>query len=327
MKAFFYKTLLFASSLLACDALLFWGVLELTTIFTPQELSMAKRLPKHEMLVFGTSHAESAFYPEQMKNQLNLSCYNLGRARRNLAFQAAISRTLIEAGHHPKLVVLTTTYHDWNENAHPYMIYPLLKKEQRFPYFLEILTQREWLQPRRWFLMDRYSSSARMMSSRALSWIKNRQTEYPWIDYHDGGYRPQHQHFKSEEKPEHIKTFPLHILDSNRQAFIELLELWSKAGSKVVVVDPPEFIGSRLSHRHYDQAWKMVEQHCRTKNIPHQSFSNPDTPWLSDSRYFRDGGWGHPNSHLNHKGAIAFGQDFSLWLLEQFQDLQPMPQE
>ena len=298
------------------DLLCFYGTLQVTTIFTPQESDMVKKLPKVDALVFGTSHAEQGFSPTTLKELTGLNWYNTGKARRNLFFQSTFTRHLIAEGHRPKLVVLVATYHDWNELSHPYMIYPLASSRERWDLYWEFNAQRDIWNPRRWFCMDQYSSTARMMFARGLSWLKNKKTDYPWHPIGDQGYVASNASVTPSPKPNTIATSPLNVLKSNLIAFESVVQQWRAVDVPIVIVDPPEFIGSRLHHGEYDKAWNMVEQICERHDVPCKSFSDPSKAWMQQGEYFRDGDWGYPNSHLNHQGTILFNVELAQWLTE-----------
>lgn len=316
MKNHVIKVLVFVVAILLADALVFFSALHMSTIFKPEEWSIAQKLAPQEGLILGTSHAEEGIVPTMLQKELGGSWYNLGRARRNLNFNQYWSKDLIENGQRPKTVVLVVSYHDWNELSHPYMIYPLADPAAKYEIALDMATQRHLLNPRTWFLCDQYSSSIRMMLARSLSWLKNRQTIIPWKDRGDGGYRQNFGHIKAQKEPEHFAKYPWNVLEPNRLAFFKIIQLWQAAGAKVIVVDVPEYIGSRLSHAEYEREWAMVENECRELKVICRSFSQPDDAFLSDETNFRDGGWGYPNSHLSHKGATIFSQKLASWLAE-----------
>ena len=52
----------------------------------------------------------------------------------------------------------------------------------------------------------------------------------------------------------------------------ETIELWQSLGIPVVLIDPPEFIGSRLSHGDYEKAWSMVRAIANDHGLHHRSF-------------------------------------------------------
>lgn len=317
MLPFFIKTLIFCIGILCLDLVIFLGFLNMTEVFPPQEKDMIDQLPHRDVIIMGTSHAEQGFSPTKLKELSSLSYTNIGKARRNLFFQSILTRQLISKGHRPKFVILTATYHDWNETSHPYMVYPLANPEEKKQLFWQLSLDREWLNPRRWLAMDRYSSTARMICARSLSWLKNRETIFPWIEHGENGYIPMNHCMKKQQRPKAFDSYPLHIQSQNLHAFKSLLNQWKVVGVPVVVVDPPEFLGSRLSHRDYEKLWTMIRKICKEHDVPCESFSDPKKHWTAEEQYFRDGGWGYPNSHLNHKGTIKFNEELVDWLKRQ----------
>jgi hypothetical protein len=308
------KCLVFIMALLLADALMFMLTLKSSTFFKPEEWSVAQKLSPQDGLILGTSHAEQGCIPNILSQELGGKWFNGGRARRNLNFNQYWSETFIQNGQKPKIVILVVTYHDWNEKSHPYMIYPLANPDSRQSVALDLMTERHLLNPRTWFLCDQYSSTVRMMLARSLSWLKNRQSELYWREDTHGGYLEAWGHMKPQVKPSDFSKYPWHMKDQNFKAFLSILQQWQAVGSRVIVIDPPEYIGSRLSHRDYEQAWEMVKTECDKLNVPCRSFSQVDDVFLTDETNFRDGGWGYPNSHLSNKGAAEFSRRLADWI-------------
>lgn len=316
MKSRVLKVLAFVVALFLADGLVFFSALHLSTFFKPEEWSLAQKLAPQQGLILGTSHAEEGLIPSIIQNELGGSWHNLGQARRNLNFNQYWTKALIDHGQRPQTVVLVVTYHDWNEQSHPYILYPLADPARRFDVALDLAQQRYWLNPRTWFLCDQYSSTLRMMLARSLSWLKNRQPTIAWKARGDGGYRQNYGHLKAQKEPESFAKYPWNVLEPNRLAFFSIIQQWQAIGTKVIVIDVPEYLGSRLSHAEYERAWAMVEKECRELKVVCRSFSLPEDAFLSDETNFRDGGWGYPNSHLSHKGATLFSQKLARWLAE-----------
>jgi hypothetical protein len=271
-------------------------------------------LADRDVLIFGTSHAEQGFVPNVLEVETGWTWMNLGKARRTLAFNAAWSKRLVASGVRPKKVVLVTTYHDWNERSHPYLIYPMVPSSERFSIWWDHVSARELTHPRTWFNCDQYSPTIRMMVSRCLSYAKNRRPSLRWQTRGDHGYVERFGELAEQVEPETWSTYGFNVKPANASGFNDFLDTWAKVGVEVVVVDPPEFMGSRLSHRDYDLAWTRVETETQKRGLRAKSFSDPNDAFLLNHAHFIDGGWGYPNSHLSHRGAVAFSKRFAEWL-------------
>ena len=314
MKNFLIKATLFILILFGIDVLLFSIAFHLCGTFPPEERALLENSLQTEGLILGTSHAEQGIIPSLLESETGLDWYNYGRARRNLVFNLYYSKALWGSGARPKAIVFVATYHDWNEKTHPFMIKNFIPKEQFFPIGLDFIKERSLLNPRKWLLSDQYSSTHRMMMSRSLSWLKNRSTALPFTPHPEDGFNGSARMIKPKPQPTSFNQYPWTVRPINLQAFTDTLDFWISKKVDIVVVDPPEFLGSRLSHQNYDTYLNSTKELCRERGVPYKSFSTPGTTIVDDPEYYRDGDWGHPNSHLNTKGATRFTKELALWL-------------
>jgi len=341
LRVYLIKVFVFLAILLVVDAGLFLGSFQLSGIFLPEEMNLLNHNLEVKGIILGTSHAEQGLMPSVLEKETGLDWYNFARARRNLVFNEVYSKALWQAGLRPKVVVLVATYHDWNEGSHPHMIRPFLFGEDLGRVSLDFLTDRQWNNPRTWLTSDQYSSTHRMMLARTLSWVKNRRTDLPYRPHPEDGFDGSLAQINPGPRPDEFPKHPWSVKESNRNAFIATLAFWTQKQVPVVVVDPPEFLGSRLSHRDYDTYRGQTERLCKEFGVPYKSFNElgqpivenpdlaivkiPDLSIVENPALFRDGGWGHPNSHLNTEGARRFSKDFSAWLLQAVPGLTSRP--
>mgnify|MGYP006423215423 CR=1 FL=1 len=314
MKPYLFKAIPFLLILLGLDAVLFVFSFELGNTFPPQERTLLSHHLKTQGVILGTSHAEQGIVPSVLKESTGLDWYNFGRARRNLVFNRHYSEAMWDAGLKPKMVVLVATYHDWNEGTHSYMIRNFLKSGEATPLLMDFILDRHLLNPRTWLLSDQYSSTHRMMFSRTLSWLKNRNVELPFSAHQENGFGGSSKTLEPKPQPKSFDLYPWKVKKLNLQAFIQTLDFWTSHQVSIVVVDPPEYLGSRLSHGDYELYRQTVSELCRERGVPYKSFSEPGQPIVEDPSLFRDGDWGHPNSHLNTRGAIRFSKILANWL-------------
>jgi hypothetical protein len=278
------------------------------------EYGLAKNYPDSDILIMGTSHAEESFIPIKMQEHLNLTTYNLGRARRNIFFNYHLSKFLISNKRKPKNVILVMSYNDFRESTRPYMVSQFVESNEKIDLYFELLKQRKWDSVRGFFYTDLFSSSYRMMASRMLSWLKNRKTELPYYEHREKGYNGSAKIIKDAEKPETFKKHPFSFYPMQREYLIKTIRLWKQANCKVIIVDTPEFIGTRKSESEYDVYEKFIDEIATNENILFKSFNDPKIDLLKDPKKFKDGGWGKLNSHLNTTGAVEFTELFCVWL-------------
>ena len=316
MKGFFVKSLIFLATLLVLDGLLFLFSFRLSDTFPPEEQNLLQHNQGVEGVILGTSHAEQGIIPSILEKETGLDWYNFARARRNLFFNYPYSKSMWESGIRPKVVVLVATYHDWNERTHPHIVRAFLEPDEITPVTLDFVFDRSLQNPRTWLLSDQYSSTHRMMMARSLSWLKNQRFELPFHPHPADGFNASNTIITPTTRPEQFTQYPWSVRDLNLEAFKNTLDFWTEKGIPLVVVDPPEYLGSRLSHRDYEQYRETTAQLCLSRGVPYKSFSDPEYPIVNNPVYFRDGDWGYPNSHLNNRGAALFTQELITWLIK-----------
>ena len=315
MKSVLYRSFIFILGFCIVDLLLFGLLILGFTYFRSEEYVQAKKYPESELLILGSSHAGEGFDTAKIRQHTGLSAYNFGRGRRNVEYTNYLSRFLIREGKKPSVVILVATYHDLTEQTHPYMILPFAaSNEERYKLSLSFLAQRSWIPGRSFFYSDRYSSSVRMLLSRSLSWLKNQQRDVPWRDTPDRGFNALHSSLEEKVRPKHFARFPYYYEHKKLQLLKSTIRLWKSTGALVILTDPPEYIGTLLSRSEYPQYEKLMQQTAEECGALFKSFNTSSWKPLHDAQNFKDGGWGHPNSHLNRKGAALFTPHFSQWL-------------
>ncbi|MBF0199277.1 MAG: hypothetical protein HQL32_16300 [Planctomycetes bacterium] len=318
MKGFIKKSLLFVAGLFLVDTLLYVLLLTACSYFYPNDYAQARLYPDSDMLILGTSHAGEGFDPAVIKKVMGQEAYNLGRARRNVEYGYYLSRYLVKQKRKVKTVVFGVNYHDFAEHTRPYMIFPFLEHDsERAHEAWELFRQRSLVPGRNFFLCDRYSADIRMVLSRSIAWLKNQKREAPFTFTNDRGFNASHGKIKDVGDSEHFATFAFKKESSKVEALKRTIKLWRNEGVKVYLIDPPEFIGTRMSRPEYDQFAKFMSDLAFECDATFKSFNLPHNPLMQKSELFKDGGWGHPNSHLNRQGAALFSEEFSLWLLDQ----------
>jgi hypothetical protein len=96
--------------------------------------------------------------------------------------------------------------------------------------------------------------------------------------------------------------------------FTRLIEACSRDGVIVLLVYPPDYIGTYRTHA--DHAAFIAEVRTLVRDCPTCAvldYADPGRFPIATARYFHDGGYGNTNSHLSKAGAEAFGR---VWLPE-----------
>lgn len=229
-------------------------------------------------------------------------------------FNYYFSRFLIQQNKIPEKVILVLTYNDLREHTRPYLVSQFVEIDEKWQVFKDLLEQRHWDQIRGFFYTDLFSSSIRMMMSRSISWLKHQKREAPYFSDPNLGFAALPYSLPETEKPDYFKTYPFSYSEVQYRYLIKIIDLWLEQGVEVIMVDPPEFIGTRLSESGYQDFELLVDSIAKRKNIQFMSFNDPNDSFLSDPGNFRDGGWGRLNSHLNLHGANLFTKKFCNWM-------------
>lgn len=313
MKKFLVKGCVFFIGLNIVDVLLLCILLSLCTYFRSEEYGIAKNLPQTDVLIMGSSHAQESFNPKSLEEKTPWTFYNLGRARRNVYFNEYYSKFIYSQGHHPKAVVLTISYNDLRETSRPYMVPQFVEDKRYFPLLYSFLMQKQWTQIRGFFYADLFSSSYRMTCSRMISWLKNKSRDVPYFPDQSKGYRPDGTQLRAGPRPNSFAKYPYKVFDFQKESFERLLQFWQSKNVPVYVLDTPEFAGSRLSALEYDKYVETISSIAKNNGAIFKSFNDPTKDWVQNSKNFRDGGWGRPNSHMNINGIQYFEKEFLQW--------------
>ena len=300
---------------IAIDISLLIILLVLCSYFRSEEYGLAKNYPDSEFLIFGTSHAQESFISNALSDNIGKTVYNFGRARRNIFFNYHLSSFLIEQGRKAEQICIVMSYNDFRETTRPYMVSQFIPDGEGISLFYSLLIQKKWTSLRGFFYTDLFSSSYRMMASRMMSWLKNRKRDVFYRHDTEHGYKGTDAKLSEYERPEIFSEHPFKAYKMQKEYLIKTIRLWKEQGCDVLIVDTPEFIGTRLSEIEYDDYILLMKNIANTEGAKFKTFNDPKLKLLNDHTSFKDGGWGIPNSHLNIKGANRFTKIFSQWLM------------
>lgn len=93
--------------------------------------------------------------------------------------------------------------------------------------------------------------------------------------------------------------------------FFKLLDQWEREGVAVLLIDPPEYVGTHETNYERRAFVDTISGLIRgRKDFAFIEYSDANRFPLQDAAYFGDGGYGSPNSHLSRDGAAAFARIF-----------------
>jgi hypothetical protein len=96
--------------------------------------------------------------------------------------------------------------------------------------------------------------------------------------------------------------------------FDRLIREWAAEGIVVVLVYPPDYVGTRrtnVGHEAFIADVRRLVRACRTCSV--LDYAGAERFPVATAKYFLDGGYGNTNSHLSQAGAALFHR---LWMAE-----------
>lgn len=317
MKPNWKVWLIFFIGLFLIDYIIFIIIVKGCSLFKNEDLSTTLHHPKSDILILGASHAQESFNPSEISKHLNLNAFNLGSSGHNPLFINYQTQLLLQKKNIPKIVILVTTYDTLNEISLPHVLCPLIPEKQLLNTISYFSDYRSLNSFRKLFLTDIYSSSARILLSRCISYTKNKSFDVPMPKHPERGYVGRNHSIQPGEQPSTYNKIPFQINHKMLKELQNTIDFWNQYQVPVLLIDTPEFIGTRLGRDEYEKFTSLVNNLSKQKNCIFKSFNQPHIQELTRTDYFRDGGWGIPNSHLNRRGAIWFNKIFCEWLKQE----------
>ncbi|MBF0244921.1 MAG: hypothetical protein HQL31_06570 [Planctomycetes bacterium] len=316
MGRFWFRLLIFGLGLCLLDIAVLGLILCGSHLFRTELYSTARDYPESEILILGSSHAREGISPQFLLAETGLSAYNLGGAGQNSLVNNYLSRLLVARGRRPAIVMISVGYDDLHEYSRPHILTQFVPPEELGGITWHFIGQKNWNSLRNFFYADRYSSSARMALSRALSWAVTGRRQ-PRVGADPArGYHPFNRSVQPLARPASPGTAPFICNPLVLAALKEMAALWRAKGAQVLILDTPEYLPSRLYRGEYSRYQALMEEVAGTSGAHFRSFNDPEIEWLNDPGCFRDGGWERPNSHLNIKGGMRFNKLLSEWMRE-----------
>ena len=310
------KVVLFLMGLFFIDYILFQLLFSACILFKNEDYATSLHHPNSDILFLGASHAKEGFDPREIQKHLNVSSYNVSGPSHNPLFLEYQTKTILTRKQLPKLAVITITPDTINDYAKPHSLGAFVPEGERSRASQLFLSYRKFDSFRHIFLTDLYSSSLRIVFSRTLSWLKNRSFEVTMPHSSTKGYTERHHQLKAGEEPNPINLLNFHSNPSMLQGLKNCISLWREKDIPVLIVDTPEFYGTRIARHQYSFYEDLMNDLANTEGVTFVSFNNLEYSELKNEKLFRDGGWGIPNSHLNHNGTLWFNKLFCQYLKE-----------
>ncbi len=252
---------------------------------------------KSDILIFGSSRAESHYVPSVFQNELGLSTYNCGFKGSNSIYDYSLEQLVFDR-YIPKIIIYDYSYitskymPDKNPYDTLYPMYPFFKNKKVF----DLIKQRDRFEKYKFF-SHMYPYNSKVHSILIFNIFRS-------IRKSEKGYRPQ---FISLPMTEELSTIKDVKYDEVLVDY--LVDFWEEAIKQnvrlFVCLSPRYKKGTYLMP---EKARQFIEEH----NIPVIDFNLDSNKEFLDTTLYRDA------NHLNNTGARVFSTRLSVILREKF---------
>jgi len=237
---------------------------------------------KCQIVVFGSSRAESHYIPDILSNILNKTVFNAGFKGSNSIYDFGVEQLVLNT-YKPELIIYDISQIQFRKNNFNiyntlYPLYPFWQK----PYIWELLKQKDPFEPL-FFFSRIYPYNSKIHSIIIFNFIKSRPGA-------KNGYRPQLEIMRSTEQPAQSEDFG--NLDSKLiDYFKEFILSAKKKGIKVIITRSPRYVlkGCDLP--------EDISNFLKKEEVPILDFNPTDYPQFLNYKLYMD------QSHLNDNGA------------------------
>ena len=242
---------------------------------------------KAEILIFGSSTANSHYYPPIFEKRLNMSCYNTGRDGTSIYYDYAVLRSIVKR-YSPKLIILDFNInYEHNQSSYD-RISALLPFYQNHPEIREIVKLKSPFENIK-LLLKIYPYNSLIFSILAGNSELNKQRT---LDIK--GYMKSSKVWFEPIKT--VNLHPIHYLDSTKVKIYEsFIKECVTSNIKLYVVCSPSF----LKYNNIPNDILMGEQVANKYHIKFLNFLQ-DTNIINNNKYFQD------PYHMNYEGAQTF---------------------
>ncbi len=252
---------------------------------------------ENELLIFGSSRAESHYVPSIFQKELGLSTYNCGFKGSNIIYDYSLEQLVFDK-YIPKIMIYDYSYitskymPDKNPYDTLYPMYPFYRNKKVF----DLIKRRDKFEKYKFFSRI-YPYNSKVHSILIFNIFRS-------IRKSDRGYRPQFVSLPMTEKLSNIKSVKFdEVLVDRLIGFCD--EAIKHKVRLFVCLSPRYKTGTYLIP---ERAERFIADH----NIPIIDFGlNTDKEFL-DTTLFRDA------NHLNDSGAKVFSKRLAVKLREKF---------
>ena len=242
-----------------------------------------------DIIILGSSRAETNYAPFVFKESLKMSCWNTGRGGQTLPFWCAMEKGIL-ARYTPKIVVVNVESEFLSEN--------LKEGFERAGFLRPFYYENSEIRP----IVNRISSFEKFYLFSNI-YAYNSSFYYLLRPYvlEDLDGRKEDNGWKARENMIHTEKIELDILNSSRSINQETRELFEefisdlkKSGSKVFVVISPDYGKLAVST-------STIEFITKMNGITVLNFAN-NPGFSGNAKYFSD------ENHLNVEGAVKYSE-------------------
>lgn len=293
LPSLLFKTVVFLFILFIVD-LIFGNVLK--NLYSKQKPGEIYRISysidstKADILIFGASHANHHYVPENFKKKMNLTCYNTGKDGQIILYNYAILKSVLKR-YSPKIAILDLSRDELAVEQQSYdRLSTLIPYYKSHPEIRKIINLRSPYEKYKMIShIYPYNSLIFSLIMGAIESHKERK------DTHEqNGYIPLYESCYRQLSVD--TSYGSQILDSNKiNGFKSFIKDCKNSNVRLFVVFSPILI----TYPHQDPSTTVVKSICKENKIPVYSFIN-DSSFYHTNFFWTDG------THLNDKGARIF---------------------
>lgn len=255
-----------------------------------------------DVIIFGSSRAESNYAPFVFEDSLKLSCWNTGRGGQMLPFWYAMEKGILSR-YTPKIAIVNI--------EHDFLSEDLKKGYERAGFLRPFYYENSEIRP----IINNISKYEEfLLNSRIYAF--NSSFYYLFRPYlvkgldgkiNDKGWKTN-QSAKLDVQETITSNTNTNLNEQSVQLFEKFIEDLKTKGCKIYVVISPNY-GSLI------KSTSTIEYVKKMKNLTLINFSN-DSLFADNPNYYKDA------YHLNTQGAIAYSQEVSHVILKHEQAIQ-----
>ncbi|AWW32540.1 hypothetical protein DN752_21635 [Echinicola strongylocentroti] len=248
-----------------------------------------------DIIIYGSSRAESNYSPKVFEDSLGLTCWNSGRGGQSLPFMYALNGAVTQR-HSPKIAIINVEdiFLEYTEKEHPFFdrAAGLLR-----PFYTDhsavrsIVNHNSYAEP--------YLNYSSLYAYNSSYYYLLRPYAIEGLDgkIEDDGWKPKHGKLKSKNYKQRVVHEKNQLNPEYVALFDEFITSLRNRGTQVYVVTSPNYKEKVISTQ-------TLEHIKNRKDIIFLDYFN-DTMFTENKTFYND-----PN-HMNRTGALAFSADIA----------------